>query len=83
MQRNAFTNSDPFENRIKTLLKPVNPDPTFVAGLSQRLVEKTPIRIEGLHSLAFLPILIAAGLFSGALLLWILNKNRDINQAKD
>ena len=83
MQRSALTNSDSFENRIKMLLKPVSPDPTFVTGLSHRLSEKAPIRIESLNSLAIMPVLIAAGLVSGAILLWFLNNKREVKQTRD
>ena len=74
METKMLENPDNFENKIKSLLKPINPDTAFVNGLQNRLIGKQNIQIDDKNFFFLLPFMIAAGLVSGAFLLCILRR---------
>jgi hypothetical protein len=60
------------EQSLKYTLNPVQPNPDFVQHLEHRLVTKPTIVLEPRSGeLAF--VAIALGLFSGALIIWIIH----------
>ena len=60
------------ENQLFRTLNPVNPDPLFVNRLEERLKTRSVIVLER-ESLLGAYLVIASGLFGGALLLWLLH----------
>lgn len=60
-----------FERFLAQSLKTVEPDPVFVGHLRQRLIKKPEIQIEKSSWMAAY-LVVAAGIFSGALLFWML-----------
>lgn len=64
-----------YENRLQRSLHPVQPDPEFITKLRSRLTTSPSIILDTRSSRkAF--IIISAGLFSGALLIWLLRQIR-------
>jgi hypothetical protein len=62
-----------FEAELESSFDPVQPDPEFVTRLRRRLSGKEQIVLEP-RSSATAFVLVALGLFSGALLVWILRR---------
>jgi len=61
------------EAELETSFDPVQPDPEFVTRLRRRLSGKEQIVLEP-RSSATAFVLVALGLFTGALLVWILRR---------
>jgi hypothetical protein len=59
-----------FEAELESSFDPVQPDPEFVTRLRRRLSGKEQIVLEP-RSSATAFVLVALGLFTGALLVWI------------
>jgi hypothetical protein len=64
-----------FEEELESSFSTVQPDPEFVKRLRRRLSGKEQIVLEP-RSYATAFVLVALGLFSGALLVWILRRFR-------
>jgi len=64
-----------FEEELESSFSTVQPDPEFVTRLRRRLSGKEQIVLEP-RSSATAFVLVALGLFSGALLVWILRRLR-------
>jgi len=64
---------DSFERFLSTSLGEVEPDPEFVGHLRRRLTHKPEVELEKSPLLAAY-FVIGAGLFSGALLFWLLSQ---------
>ena len=64
-----------FEAELESSFDPVQPDPEFVTRLRRRLSGKEQIVLEP-RSSATAFVLVALGLFTGALLVWILRRLR-------
>ena len=62
-----------FENRLRKIFKPVNPDPSYVQKLKKTLLEKTEIYLEQDNPSIFL-LLIIIGLISAIIIFLIINK---------
>ncbi len=64
-----------FEAELESSFNPVQPDPEFVTRLRRRLSGKQQVVLEP-RSSATAFVLVALGLFTGALLVWILRRFR-------
>jgi len=64
-----------FEAELESSLSTVQPDPEFVTRLRRRLSQNEQVVLEP-RSYATALLLIALGLFTGALLVWILRRLR-------
>ncbi len=64
-----------FEAELESSFDPVQPDPEFVTRLRQRLSGKQQVVLEP-RSSATAFVVVALGLFTGALLVWILRRLR-------
>jgi hypothetical protein len=64
-----------FEAELESSFDPVQPDPEFVTRLRRRLSGKEQIVLEP-RSSATAFVLVALGLFTGALLVWIFRRIR-------
>ena len=64
-----------FEAELESSFDPVQPDPEFVTRLRRRLSGKEQIVLEP-RSPATAFVLVALGLFTGALLVWLLRRLR-------
>ena len=62
------------EEDLSVYLKPVDPDPDFIRKLGDRLTKPNLVSIEHHHNTLLAGILVAAGLASGALLVWLLRR---------
>ena len=62
-----------FEAELESSFDPVQPDPEFVTRLRRRLSGKEQIILEP-RSSATAFVLVALGLFTGALLVWIFRR---------
>ncbi len=69
------------EQSLKYSLNPVQPNPDFVQHLEHRLVTKPTIVLER-RSSELAIIAIALGLFSGALIIWIIHLFTGRSRAK-
>jgi hypothetical protein len=68
----AFSQIDPLEQELIFSLNPVRPNPEFVNRLGQRLKREPAMVLENRNWLeAYL--VVASGLFGGALLVWLLS----------
>ena len=61
-----------FEQKLSRMIKPVKPDPVFLNSLKTRLSHSPSILLETSKKQIGLAIF-GAGLFTGALILWIIN----------
>jgi hypothetical protein len=69
-------NNNPFsklEEKLTNVLKPVRPDPVFIDSLKTRLSHTPSIILESSKK-RFGIIVVGAGLFAGAITLWIVGK---------
>lgn len=66
---------DFFEKKLATTLHPVNPNPEFIERLKNSL-GKTPAVIVEKNTNHLIYLIVGAGLFSGALLMWFLNRKK-------
>jgi hypothetical protein len=64
-----------FEAELESSFNPVQPDPEFVSRLRRKLSENEQVVLEP-RSSATAFVLVALGLFTGALLVWILRRLR-------
>ncbi len=65
-----------FEQRLSSVLNPINPNPEFVHRLQRRLVTPPLVAIES-HSRPFwLVLILAAGLVLGVLFYWLFGQSR-------
>jgi hypothetical protein len=62
-----------FEAELESSFNPVQPDPEFVTRLRRRLSGREQVVLEP-RSSATAFVLVALGLFSGALLVWIFRR---------
>ena len=62
-----------FENRLKKIFRPVNPDPNYVQKLKKTLLDKTEIYLEQDNPSIYL-LLIIIGLISAIIIFLIINK---------
>jgi hypothetical protein len=62
-----------FEAELESSFDPVQPDPEFVTRLRRRLSGREQVVLEP-RSSATAFVLVALGLFTGALLVWILRR---------
>jgi hypothetical protein len=65
---------DELEQQLLNNLNPVKPDPEFVSHLRYRLANPDNVTLEKRSQISILLILIAAGLFSGAMVVWLLRR---------
>ena len=66
-------NLDFFEVELYQKLKPINPNQDFITNLEERLMRKKTIFVEKRNrGLAF--VVIGAGLFFGALFIWLIKR---------
>jgi hypothetical protein len=72
----AIKDFDDLEQQLQQRLNPVRPDPEFVSHLHYRLVNPEDITLEKRTQFSMLLVVIAGGLFTGALLLWLLRHLR-------
>lgn len=73
--QNDFIQYPGLEKRLTDVLKPIKPNPEFVGRLKTTLGNKSAVVIERTtHTIAYL--VIGAGLFSGALLMWLLRRKK-------
>jgi hypothetical protein len=72
-QVDALTAFPGLEEQLRMSLNPINPDPEFVHRLRTRLVSRPNITVEQRPGVPVF-IIIACGLFSGALLVWLLRR---------
>ncbi|MHC1740897.1 MAG: hypothetical protein AB9897_07280 [Anaerolineaceae bacterium] len=63
------------EKQLTESLKPVRPNPMFIHSLKEKLSQGSNINIEKPVSHMGL-IILGAGLFAGALLVWIINRSK-------
>lgn len=68
------------EERLRSQLHPVDPDPEFVLRLQRRLASTPRITLERSVGLMRALLSVGVGVFVGALLLWFLR--RPIQQAE-
>ncbi len=61
------------EEKLSSMLKPVMPDPVFMGKLKTRLAKTPAILIEKSKRRMGV-IVVGAGLFAGALTVWIISK---------
>ncbi len=64
------------EEKLSSLLEPVNPDPEFVDALRLKLVQAPSVILETGRK-KVLWMVAAAGMVTGALLVWLLHRQRD------
>ena len=64
------------EEKLSSLLEPVNPDPEFVDALRLKLVQAPTVILETGRK-KVLWMVAAAGMVTGALLVWLLHRPRD------
>jgi hypothetical protein len=64
-----------FEAELESSFNPVQPDPEFVTRLRRRLSGKEQVVLEP-RSSATAFVLVALGLFTGALLVWLFRRLR-------
>ncbi len=62
-----------FEAELESSFNPVQPDPEFVTRLRRRLAGREQVVLEP-RSSATAFVLVALGLFTGALLVWIFRR---------
>ena len=62
-----------FENRLRKLFRPINPDPNYVQKLKKTLLDKTEIYLEQDNPSIFLLLLII-GLIMAIIIFLIINK---------
>ena len=77
MMNNAedFSYLNGLEKKLSESLRPIRPDPTFVHSLKDRLAQGTSVIVEKPASHAGF-LIIGIGLFTGALLLWLLHRSK-------
>lgn len=63
------------EQNLDVSLRPISPDPLFTSRLRYRLVNSPGVVLETFPSHAAL-LIIAAGMFLGVLLIWMLRRLR-------
>ena len=72
-QKQAIDSLEALELRLNSAMQPVSPDPTFISHLRSRL--HTPeVVYDNHHPARQAFVLVALGLFTGALLTWLLRK---------
>lgn len=70
MEKNGFWG---LEEKLSHLLEPVTPDPVFVESLKMKLSSAPTVLVEtGRRQLGL--IVVGFGLFTGALLVWLLRR---------
>jgi len=67
------------ENKLKDVLRPVSPNPDFVYNLEDKLTRSSSVLLEEQKNKEVIA-LVGAGLFFGALLIWLLLKVRSSNR---
>lgn len=67
------------ENKLKDVLRPVSPNPDFVYNLEDKLTRSSSVLLEEQKNKVVIA-LVGAGLFFGALLIWLLLKVRSSNR---
>ena len=72
---NEFNNKGMFnlEEKLSSMLKPVMPDPVFMNNLKTKLAKTPAVLIEKSKRRMGLMV-VGAGLFAGALTIWIIGK---------
>ncbi len=65
---------DNLEEKIKSHFNPVKPDPKFVDHLQRRLTVEPDVIVDQPPRSLVLVLIIGAGLFTGALAIWIIHK---------
>jgi hypothetical protein len=70
MNNGSFFN---LESRLANAIRPVRPDPAFIEGLKQKLAKAPSIVLEKSRK-NFGLLALGIGLFTGALMLWIIKK---------
>ncbi len=72
---NDFNNKSMFglEEKLSSMLKPVMPDPVFMSNLKTKLAKTPAVLIEKSKRRMGLMV-VGAGLFAGALTIWIIGK---------
>jgi hypothetical protein len=61
------------EEKLSNMLKPVTPDPVFLNSLKTKLAKTPAVLIENSKRRMGL-LVIGAGLFAGALTVWVISK---------
>jgi len=67
------------ENKLKDVLRPVSPNPDFVYNLENKLTRSSSVLLEEQKNKEVI-VLVGVGLFFGALLIWLLLKERSSNR---
>ena len=72
---NEMNNKSMFglEEKLSSMLKPVRPDPVFLNSLKNRLAKTPSILIQN-SKRRFGLLVVGAGLFAGALTVWIIGR---------
>ena len=73
----AEEQAEALADRLQSLLGPIDARPEFVQGLKTRLVTKPAIAVEHRGQATAL-VIVGAGLFAGALLVWFLFRLRSL-----
>ena len=72
-QKQAIDSIEALEHRLHTAMRPVSPDPAFISHLHRRLNDDEVV-YDNRRPFTQAFVFIAAGLFTGALLAWLLRK---------
>jgi hypothetical protein len=72
-QKQALDSIEALERRLHSAMRPVSPDPAFVNHLHRRLNNEDVI-YDNSRPISEAILIIAAGLFTGVLLAWLLRK---------
>jgi hypothetical protein len=68
---------DDLEEKFRSHFNPVKPDPKFVDHLQHRLTVEPDVIIDQPPRPLLIMLIIGAGLFTGALAIWIIHKIRE------
>jgi len=73
----AVSGNIDLEERLRLLMNPVSPDPEFVNNLKTRLATSPSVALER-RSRQSAVVLLAGGLFLGALIVWLFHRLREV-----
>ena len=72
-QKQAIDSVELLEHRLRSVMRPVSPDPAFITHLRNRL-NAPEVVYDNHHTAKQAFVFVALGLFAGALLAWLLRK---------
>ena len=73
MNRKGMEGFTSLEEKLRSALSPVRPDPGFVTDLETRLSSRSSVVLEQ-HSGKLIVVFVGLGLFVGAFVIWLLGK---------